>query len=51
VDLVALDGHSGYFALYDIKKKTMLASGLGICRTIFVVSILALGSHLFSKTT
>ena len=51
VDLIFLPQDPGYYALYDIRKKVLLASGLGIGRTFFVCFILALGSHMFSKTT
>lgn len=51
VEVITLPKNPGYYALYDIRDQVLLASGLGICRTIFVCFILALGSHMFSKTT
>ena len=51
VEVIRLPQDPGYYALYDIRDQVLLASGLGIGRTLFVCFILALGSHMFSKTT
>lgn len=42
-----MDG--SYVAVYDLSANTRLSSGLGLCRTLFVCFILAVGSIFFQK--
>jgi hypothetical protein len=41
--------NGNYVAIFDLRSNTKLTAGLGICRTIFVCFVLALGALFFSK--
>ena len=48
-DDVNEDGESQYVAFFELKKNTILGSGLGIARTFFVCFVLSAGALLFSR--
>jgi hypothetical protein len=47
-EVVEIDDYK-YLAIFDLTANTTLTAGLGLCRTIFVCFVLALGALFFSK--